>query len=491
MDFYPDLPEEQPSMRYSAGFQNWYNYRTNILHVTPASDPNVYGRSLNHEWSHFALHCSTPYGLVMDDLNHLQTTCVVGFCQRADLDLEGQRIPRPLYRFIRRYGLDLEFLDNHFPDLGVITSLAHWFVRPWSLGFLLENVLEGIGGKESMNLSDRDAVEALEAYESYFLDGFETWPIKSEPFTNDILFGDVSSRTSKVSSERGASIAPAEIPVGPKWNSHDSQLLFGGFHIFEGVAQLIEGNHSGNFQSLITHSSGLAYIRLWALMLEEYAQKITSREQYESVMATFFAICELALFVPLGPVYGRLRRDYVYWVDVQPGYRAVRAIQELKTFGLLSGFRDDLDNYQETVCRHFGWPTPKSFLRIGVGLKGGTLRQSYARHRDACELRLAEPWTFVRLLADSDAFEGFYKRYPPMMSRDGEIFGWNVESIVQQFASTVAWNVMMRAGRLRSTEIVPKYAMSKTANSNDALVDNLFQTFRCFRDEHFMTIETP
>ena len=491
MDFYPDVPDEEPSARYSASSQNWYNYRTNILHLTPDSDPNVHGRMINHEVSHFALHCSTPYGLVLDDLNHLQTTCVIGLCQRADLDLEGQRIPRPLYRFIRKYTLDLEFLDEHFPGLGVITSLAHWFGRPWSLAFLLENMLEGVGAKESMKLTDKDGVETVESYESFFLDGFETWPIKSKPFTRDFLFDNAGDRTAEITSDRGATIAAGEIPIAPSWKTRDGESLFGGFHVFEGVAQQLEGNHSGNFQALIDHPSGLAYIRLWALMLETYDQKITNPEQYQSVMATFFAICELALYVPLGPVYGRLRHGDTYWVDIQPGYRAVRAISVSKKFGLLSGFRDDLDKYQEAICRRFGWPFPKSFLKIGICLKGKTLRQAYVRHRDACELRLAEPWAFIRSLADSDAFESFFKKHHPMLSHDGEILGGNVESIIQQFASTVAWNIMMRTGRLRSTETLPKYQMSKSGNSYDTLLENLFRTFRCFRDEHFMTVETP
>jgi hypothetical protein len=496
-DFLMEVSEEEPGQRYSSSQSHWFNHRTNMLHMGDQPDLNIAGRLAGHELSHFGLHCSTPYGLVMDDLCQMQNSLVMGFCARFGVDLKGQKIPRPLQRFVRKYGGDLSLLESHFPNLAVLSSLASWFIRPWSFSVFLENALEAEGPACDESKTDADGCHAVSAYEEYYLQESRPWPIQVKAMTEQRLFGQSNSVISANSFSPVKSLAELGIDVATACYRmkfpRSSPTPLGGFDIFEGAATQIEGlkGRGEEMRRLLEHPVGQRYMSMWILFLWKYPRlkDIASEDEYQRLARTFLALSELALFIPIGPVYGRLRHEMTTWLDIQPGFRFLRALDELRSDEWLSD-DDDLTSLQNLICERLFWPTPLAFLQLGSQLQ--PISSVYARHRDACSIRLKHPWAFIRDGANADEFSSFFKDHCPILVyRNGVIPGSEslANGTVQHFMSKFCWRVMFQEGYIWTEDLVPRFATDSGDNRKKDLATTL-EALPFLKPDRFMLVKT-
>jgi hypothetical protein len=496
-EFLAEVSEEEPGQRYSSSQSHWFNYRTNMLHI--GNHPNIHflGKLADHELSHFGLHCSTPFGLVLNDLCQMQSSLVMGFCRRFAVDLEGQKIPRPLQRFVRKYGGNLSLLESHFPDLAALSGLASSFIRPWSFSVFLENALEAEGPASEESKTDADACNAVAAYEEYHLQESRPWPIQKAAMTEEVLFGRSNSNGSpqsffpmksllKLGLDTSTACYRMTFPRSPP-------IPLGGIDIFEGVATLLEGlqGRGDDIWKLVGHSIGQRYMSTWTLFMSKYPRlkEIDSEEEYQSLVRTFFALSELALFIPIGPVYGRLRHEMTNWLDTQPGYRFLSALGELRSDEWLSS-DDDMTPLQNTICRRLYWPTPNAFLQLGSKLQ--PISSFYARHRDACRIRLNHPWTFIRDGANADEFESFFKEHCPLLvHRNGVIPGCESResAAMRHFMSKLSWRIMCREGYIWTEDLVPNYAYEPGDNRKKDLATTL-EALPFLKPDRFTLVKT-
>jgi hypothetical protein len=163
-----------------------------------------------------------------------------------------------------------------------------------------------------------------------------------------------------------------------------------GLHVSESMAQLQEGILPGEFDKLGVEYTTLPLIT--AIRWNEQRGAIRALDMLQ-IANTCLALADLALFSPIGAVYGILRTPDQSWLDLHPGFRFVRALNAVCE---LDAWLTDLEETEELanrVCDHLGWIRPSCFLKVGADLNF----DQFMAHRDACRIRLGNFSAFLLL----------------------------------------------------------------------------------------------
>ena len=344
---------------------------------------------MSHELNHFFVQISTPFGFFSQSLAKLQVDCIRRMCQQA-LDLcPSEKIPSPLYPFVRD-------LTTRQPSL-VSSSLAKIlkeYCKQWSSLIYLENVFEGRNFPSVMKASRRKLIDALYYFER----------ISQEIITTDQYFD--LSRYLEIGGSPGVlarhppQLNPAT--VGDRRLRQVNWLKkglrpFGAEQVIEGLARqaqayFLEPRYIPQYD--LSSESGYTYWSCWEIAIRAWATKEElTVDVYHRMYCTFIALCDLALFTPIGPLYGRLRRTEDHFETLNPADRLLAGIGASFELGFIENITTQLQAYQTAVCKILGWRTPDDFLRVGASLSPKI--EFWRAHRDACELRLSQSAAFL------------------------------------------------------------------------------------------------
>lgn len=132
---------------------------------------------------------------------------------------------------------------------------------------------------------------------------------------------------------------------------------------------------------------------------------------------TLLAIGDLALFTPIGSIYGQLRTSETTWRDIHPGYRFLAALDLVAKQDLWISDLSHAEALGTFLSTELGWVPPRRFLELGVCLQ----HQELVRHRDACRMRLdtfAAPYQFDKPERTSEMAQFLAYHMPLTRSRD-------------------------------------------------------------------------
>lgn len=369
---------------YRAG-ANYYSYRTNTIWLGGRRAALDRAWIAAHELSHYYLHVSTPYGFFLRRLSRLSDSCAIGYCLEFQQAFSGRRIPYPIYVFSRNW-LTRKEASAPTPEEYVLTHTIRKHVKPWShLRFLLE-VMEGSGwgdlaqsnerAKDFLNRSPKRALDFLLEFEAMEASHFPVGNKTGAPPLKPI---------------------PDERPACPFIpDSLGRYSAFGGHHVFEGVAQVIENPYNITEEHI---AQNMDYWLLWLATISSFESTPTSQEKATGLVNTFLALCDLSLFTPVGALYRSLRTETMDWTDIHPGYRFMKALQASRKIGFLTELSSDkLLAYQESICARLGWPSPREFILLGIFLEGN--KELESEHRSAAFKRLRDHSIYLRFMID-------------------------------------------------------------------------------------------
>ena len=350
-----------------------YEYESDIIYLSERRFDQL--THFAHELQHFFFHAGTPYGHLLDAL-------ALGrqFLGRNYMEVTEGPVIYPAYLLAQRLRRNtLQMKDGEF-NTDALQMIAERIVHPWYQVRYLENLLEGQRCNSVRIATAQSAVEALSVAETLLSETVE--------MTVERLFAD---RPSKEKIEPLV-VDPedADLPVCPTIGLAESgeRIQVGAIDIFEGVAQSIEGVAP-------EPGVGMEYIMLWSHTLASMGfDGEMSDEEVEAARVTFLSICDLALYVPAGAVYGRLRPAGMRWCDIHPGWRFLRCAQVISQIGLITSLDEESDDLQAELSEGFGWPAPSEFHRLAGELTAST----FERHRAAMALRAehADIWVEER-----------------------------------------------------------------------------------------------
>ncbi|HEX3173164.1 MAG TPA: hypothetical protein VHQ43_02960 [Solirubrobacterales bacterium] len=437
-------PEARPLRFHPEGGS--FSHYGPIMYAPGGADPavsNVTAHELNHYW----MHSSTPYGAVLDELAELAGRGTIQYC--AGLYNDGQSIPIPAMDVARAFQERRISAERH----GQLHLLAGRHVVPWTHDVLLENWFEGVdlASVRSANLAKllrwlvdyEDRSRAMRPDDGLFAD--------SPPPFSDYQRRFVLYWADALDSNRQQAF-PTIGPTG------GAARPLGAQHLFEACAQQVEQVDEAFWEGASQPVRDL-YWGLFASLVAKFPGTVDSAEGFRSIVSTFMVLADLALFTPVGRVYGRLREDSMSWLDLHPGWRFQRLLDVLKPDDWLEGVDDKARHLQWRLCVTLGWPPPDRFLTLGAKLAPVT--HDLARHAAACRMRLEED---DRLIVDAgfDAgrLEPFLVDHYPIFIREsettvgGSTIADRLHPLVSYSLASFAWMVM-RDGSLRWPELFP------------------------------------
>jgi hypothetical protein len=359
-----------------------------------------------HELSHFWLHASTPYGQVLNEMAELQAEDAVRYCQT--LFDAGARVPIPAYDVARILARTPALLGPAALDA------VERFAKPWSRVMFLEHLFEGYDNGPVRTTGLHKVLVWLAEYETrsrartrnrgLFTNGVEP----STDYQAALLsyWAEHAEKYDLVACAKLRSTEGAWQPLGA-------------MHLFEAHAQYVE-NYDAAFGQFLQSSEAFPYYITFSVVMARYGYtRIDSSAAFDTVLATFALLVDLALYVPLGSVYSRLREDQMFWPDLHPGHRFERLLDAIDDDDWVDGIDERAPLIQRRLSQRLGWPHPDRFLERGASLKHG--RKDHARHAAACRVRLESPDR--RILwhgGDVTLFmPDFLSRHAPMQVIDG------------------------------------------------------------------------
>lgn len=456
-------PEANPVRFHAEGGS--FNHYGPVIHAggSGAGVGNVTAHELNHYW----LHSSTPYGVVLDELGELACRQTIVYC--VSLYKAGERIPIP--------AIDVARADRDgalsIPSQALIRSLVRTQVVPWTHDVLLENWFEGmdLGSVRNADLATilrwlidyEDRSRAIRSDEELFID--------SPPPFSDYQRRFVLSWAKLLDGQMH--------PAFPVIGSTEARP-FGGQHLFEASAQLVEHVDEA-FWAGATRSIANLYWGLFALFVKRYPSTVDSEDGFRSVVSTFMAIVDLALFTPVGRVYGRLRDDSMNWLDLHPGWRLEQILDVLQPDDWLEG-DDDGRRLQSRLSMRLVWPPPDRFLELGSRLAPAT--HDLARHAAACRLRLdADDRMIVDAWFNPERLLPLLKEHYPVFIREsgtqrgGADIKTRLQPLMSYSVASFAWMVM-RNGALDWPALFPPGLDFGTFFDNVHSYDDLIDMYR-------------
>lgn len=432
-----DILEQR--LRLSVGSkENSFNHKLDTIHVDERG-PNR-GKVATHELDHFLLHAFTPFGAFLDELAVIQRSITEHYCE-AIYDMRDV-IRHPAYTFAERFN------DNTEPKgipREVYGRLFGSFVRPWSKAVFLEEVLEGHDCASVVDATIEEGTDALHLCEE----------LSSSAFPDAFLFANGKSDIPKNSNpitpitpdENGGCACPSGGRAG-------ARHPIGASNLFESHAFYTEMRQDGVNQRALQQAAyrdpALRYVGLAALTLAAYGHKrVRSKADGETVTQTLLALCDLALFTPIGAIYGRLRPKKCTWGDIHPGYRFLLALDAVKVSEkwLEKGTHEKYREFQDRICYYFDWVKPADFIRLGSQLK----RKEFMRHQRACLVRerFANPFSDemhcgpqqTALLSENGPllYASWHGRHPQILAGDQTK---PLPKLLEYFLRSFCWRVM-------------------------------------------------
>jgi hypothetical protein len=453
----------------------WYDHRENLLWLGEARHNSSI---VLHELIHFFEHCATPYGLLRDELQLRKQICTTEFLKQFD-----GTVFVPVYQWAHQFrkqrsGQPLSSNHRHFDNL--ISN----FVSPWGNCAFLENVLDGCDDSVVRSANTDTTFDVLDRCE---LD----------------LATSLNISTSAVSASPRASQTQSSCcpTVSIEDDGVTHHFPFGGLHLSEGIAQMLEG-----FGGRGTSGLALAYraVPLIGIVCFSKAHPDLLETSGSRIGITCLALADLALFTPIGAVYGRLRSNESTWEDMHPGHRFLRALHVVAESDLWIETLDDAMNLDDELCKRFAWPAPIEFLRMGAGLESPHL--VVQRHRAACIIRLAEFAAFydkARITDQDGPIPAFFSRFMPMtfhpeygtlcgVPDDPEGMTNPIVQIRDSYYARLAFNVMFSQSWNDSLPPHVRFDLYFENIHNTLGLEKLIEEFHPWaRRSRFCPLETP
>lgn len=418
----------------------WYSHKANAIWLQTNAPIELLQDVARHELSHFLLHCSSPYGHLLEELDCLQQQLAI----RIALDY-SDTLYYPVYNFAHRILSD--------PANGKASS--HGFareaterVRPWSRSVFLERVLEGEKLPSVRSATIEQVIPLLEEFERRAVQLLADEPIGSEP-------GGTPEQWTKIPSE--LLVGDGQLSACPTSDTPTGINPIGGSHVLEGFAQVLE--RAEIMDTLHEKHDTDRYLGLFVHTMATFGlNRINSEAAMERVRSTFLALCDLALFIPVGGLYGRLRPESTTWEDVHPGHRFLEALAEVADWDLwIDDLCSEVKQFQEDLCERLYWTPPTEFLKLGAGLESNR----FANHRDACRLRLEHYHAFLEYDDLLPATRAFFSEHMPLIytpKRGKADFNRSrgIGPVVEYFLANFTWSFMMNDS-IEPADSLPRY----------------------------------
>jgi hypothetical protein len=472
-----------------------YSHHGDVLR-RPSGKGDLSADVTTHELSHFWLTASTPYGLFLHELSDLQAHHGLMYCRAARL--MGSPVVVPSYRaasMLRRG--DSSWITEHQLDGAFYESAFKRFVRVWADATFIEDVFEGglMAGQQpvpsalsALHRSERE-VRAIRSDSDVFDTSDMPEPVSDYQLNLLKVWHDLML-------EEGMNDAacPSAIAEGVT-------IPLGASHLFEGLATQMEA-WAARDPELPRRKANTEYFLLWFLFftkLDIGKGSSPSRSEWFQMLLVFAAIGELALFTPVGQLYARLRNDQMTWLDIHPGFRFFRILDVLEHLEWPRSAQH-IATFQSAISRMLGWPDPERFLRLGATIVGSS--PVYARHAEACRLRLDRPSRLVMAPDDFDfqALTQLLIDFGPMQVIDGRrtiVPGNSIERkltyVVDYFVSDLVHEVMMGGSPSLLRSVPPGISdgeLFENITSERALVDIIVEALPYLERMNIVSIRT-
>ena len=477
-DLAPVETSAAPGIRFR-GEGSWFSHKLNVLWVDDAlEEDEPLDHVVAHELSHFYAHVSTPYGYLLDSLHSLEVGAVLLLC-RATVAEHREQVLVPAYDLAQRL-----LSGSDIPPLvagrdAELRDLIDRYVRPWSQHAYLEAILEGEEGEEAESVREATMTRAWELLAAAEAAEADLTPDEKLFRETGFILDEVPPRA-----DQDGTLNHGDRKACLLARFHDGRTFpVGGLHVFEGLAVDAERAGPETLQWLIRDHP--EYVWLWLKTVEQFGKQVTDEHTFHRLRNTFVALCDLALFVPAGVVYGRLRPEGATWLDIQPYIRFLRGLDAVQHVGWVDDRASDLEPFQDAICARLGWPRPRAFLELGQWLEWRN--DDTARHAEACKLRLERPALFLEEHDEPDpALTEFVTRYlPPLrhprhdslvVRRHAYDVNLGLNAVIPYFLAEFSWDVM-KEGRLDYAGMFPAHVDWESLFPSDPLGPRSMEDF--------------
>lgn len=455
---------------------SWFSYKANTLWIEHAEYDESLGDVVRHEIGHFMMHCSTPYGHLLDELCLFQNNQFLSFVTQA----LGE-IYCPVYEVAKLLLKDRQSFPARFGDSETFNHLVNEYVRPWTDALLLERVLEGLDLPSVRALKISGAIRLLENVERALLDTLPDTDLFASrdavPTKKNIPMARVFGKLDDEACEQACLMQGRAFPLG----AH---------HIFEGLAQMFEPGTS--FQDVVYSPHASTYAALWIYTFKSYGiYQVRNETDFRRVLLTFYALCDLALFTPVGALYGRLRQESFEWRDLHPASRFLKSLCCVAANKLWIDRLEDLKRLHCDIAKRLEWPSPVAFLELGANVT----YPHFSRHAEACSARLEEYGCFVDFESASQpkSLELFYKHRPLLHWRGGTVPAAGATGgLIDYFLSRFSYQIMLGSPCDPHELLPPSFSFDShwiNIDDADSFLDIVWSSLPQLRKERFLPME--
>ncbi|MBY5524445.1 hypothetical protein [Rhizobium leguminosarum] len=397
---------EEPSIgRNSNSSRSFFDSRKDLLYIAEDLDGDSLSNATTHEFSHFLLHAGSPYGSFVDSVNWCEQRLLfdcVGRFKNANIS-----VPSPFYEFANRvFKGRWSFFSSATKRFA--EAAVRDYIQPWSVLSHIENVME------SRNLASVRRETEASAF-SYLL---RAEGIITQNMGMAVGEEAIHPDQALINCFHDNDSACPEVQV----LGHGTDRI-GATHIFESMAVLAEKDHLAVMSIRTQPEYGFLYFTHYlAPTIAEYAQgrpivlpdgnlKIRndiSSERFELFARAFAAVCDLALFSPIGPVYAPLRKKFperaLLWMQMHPGWRVLQGLRDIQT---LAPFMEDLSTglgrLQSHLCKENFWIEPQNFYDAALSFTTQSNIENMQRHLAFMSLRASHPLLLFKLHLQEEA----------------------------------------------------------------------------------------
>jgi hypothetical protein len=346
--------------RSSATSRSYYDSRKDIIYVAHGSNESA---ATNHEVSHYLMHVGTPYGAFVDSLEWSETRYVISCLKHFERN--GIQVPVPLYEFANRvFKGRWSFFSPK--SKRIAEEAVNKYIRPWSALIHTGNLLEG---RKLKSVTRGTAVDAF----GYLL---RSEAIIREQLGRSIGEPNVAPTESDIDS-RNTNFAAC-----PEVGGREQRHHVGARYIYESMAVLAERDVESALD--MGEAPEYGYLYFVRVMLPVMAvfdgqnnlalnpdgaplhRKDISRDRFTLYHRAFAAICDLALFSPIGMPYASLRDKFpvksFLWPQVHPGHRILQGLLDIETLAdEMEDLASGVDKLQSFLCEQKLWIEPEYF----------------------------------------------------------------------------------------------------------------------------------
>lgn len=337
----------------------FFNTHTNLLRTPTCqtwSADNSY--KFLHEWAHVFVHKATPYGLFLEAVSTTWTLLLRGMLKKTDI-FRNKNINNGVVSWFGSAGKDEQW-----------NGIAP-FMIPWLSLYRLRNVLEA----ENVAKVNADAGVCYNFLASIEGDLNDASVFSSEFYEScGRFFYEESENFNRY--EKGALYS----------NEDCGTVGVGGAAVNEALAVLLPGFIGRNDVFAIEDFTYSIFFRYYQRVLRNFMRfpepkkrntiikyfktiSILGRNYQEIERRVVCAICELALFSPIGLAFRHLRvngdvhiDDGSRWRSISPGHRASACFYDLISYpDLIEYCVKSIRIFQDELCKIHGWPKIEDF----------------------------------------------------------------------------------------------------------------------------------